>query len=51
MFGNADNSSSDKDYAKNVRNIDTHIDGAAALSLGSGDDIDGAAAVSPGVGG
>ena len=50
MFENADNSSSDKDYANNVRNIDTHINGVAVVSPGAGDDIDGAAAVRPGVG-
>ena len=50
MFENADNSSSDKDYAKSVRDVDTHINGVAAVSPGAGDDVDGAAAVSLGVG-
>jgi hypothetical protein len=32
LFQNADNSSTDKDYAKSVREVDTNIDGVAAVS-------------------
>ena len=52
LFENSDNSSTDKDYANTCssREVDTDIDGVAALSPGAGDDIDGAAAVNSGVG-
>ena len=48
MFKNADKSSSD--YAKSVRDVDTHMNGVAAVIPGAGYDIDGAAAVNPGIG-